>query len=455
MDEFSSDQAYFHLKNIDFLVENGALMEFDVLSYGGRNVIYPPVFHVVMGLSSGDYDVLKFLPEFFMALLVVVVFFLAKEISGSSLAALISALLSGFVPLLITETMNQISVYSLVLPLLFFLLYCFLKLDQDVFLYLYLFGVFVFGLLHSSVFLLLLCLMFYMLVMYSEKVKVIKLQKEAFWYTFFMVFLLQFIMYKKAFFDYGFDMIWQNIPSNILFDLYKPLTGLGLVFAVGFIPLIFGVLGLWRGIFKVRSSGVYLISSFILALFLLLAFRFLQFNVGLMILGVALAVVSAIGVEFLMEKVKNTKFSGWVFVVFIVVVVLVVVPGYNVMKGVEDVDDEVIGVLHLLSENSEEDAIVLGNVYEGNIINHFAKRGNAVDSNFVLAKKPVQRMENVQTIYTTYSQAKALELLRRYRVDYVYLSPQTKEAYGVEKLNYIVSWRCVDWVSEGLYEIKC
>ena len=40
---FNTDSAYFHLRQIDHVVENYSLLSYDSLSYGGRDIFYPPL----------------------------------------------------------------------------------------------------------------------------------------------------------------------------------------------------------------------------------------------------------------------------------------------------------------------------------------------------------------------------------------------------------------------------
>src|SRR3989344_528334 len=135
---FNTDSAYFHLRQIDHIVENYSLLSYDSLSYGGRDIFYPPLFHVAMALFSfGSVFMLKLIPELLFALTVFIVYKIAKDVSGNSYSALFAAALSAFIPILFAETQNNLSVYSFVVPLLLLILYSSVKLDDKRYLWVF------------------------------------------------------------------------------------------------------------------------------------------------------------------------------------------------------------------------------------------------------------------------------------------------------------------------------
>ena len=71
----SDENAYFHLRHINNIIEDKKIIYYDFLSYGGRYVLQPPLFHIIMALLSfGNIFLLKILPELFFSLLVVLVY---------------------------------------------------------------------------------------------------------------------------------------------------------------------------------------------------------------------------------------------------------------------------------------------------------------------------------------------------------------------------------------------
>src|SRR3989344_5680073 len=72
---FSSDEAYFHLRHVNSILSEGKILFYDELSYGGRFVLYPPLFHMLLAyLTFGNLLLLKILPALFASLMVFVAY---------------------------------------------------------------------------------------------------------------------------------------------------------------------------------------------------------------------------------------------------------------------------------------------------------------------------------------------------------------------------------------------
>ena len=132
--QFSSDEAYFHLQQIENINSFGKPLLEDKLSYGGREILYQPLFHYALAFFSIFFPLafaLKFIPAVFIGFLAVIAYLLAKEISGNEKASFFAALLTGFLPMLVSQILNKISIYSLVLPVVFYMIYSFIKIKDD------------------------------------------------------------------------------------------------------------------------------------------------------------------------------------------------------------------------------------------------------------------------------------------------------------------------------------
>mgnify|MGYP001575665316 CR=1 FL=1 len=162
---FNTDDAYFHLRHIEYIIENHSLLYFDELSFEGRFIFYPPLFHVIMAfVSFGSMFMLKFVPELLFALTVFIVYAIAKEISGNDYSALFAAALSAFIPMLFRETLNNLSVYSFVVPLLLLMFYCISKLDNKKYLWIFVITSFILPLIHPSALIFVIAIILYLLL---------------------------------------------------------------------------------------------------------------------------------------------------------------------------------------------------------------------------------------------------------------------------------------------------
>ena len=113
-ENLSSDFSYFHLRNLETFLNNGQI-GYDNLSYGGREMVYSSFFYYFLGFFAnfmpGDL-VLKIIPEIFISLLPIIIFFIVKLIVKNSYISLFCSLLSGFIPIVLQKTLNQGSIYS-------------------------------------------------------------------------------------------------------------------------------------------------------------------------------------------------------------------------------------------------------------------------------------------------------------------------------------------------------
>ena len=71
-----------------------------------------------------------------------------------------------------------------------------------------------------------------------------------------------------------------------------------------------------------------------------------------------------------------------------------------------------------------------------------ADRMNVVDSNFLLADNPSQRLRDVKAIFTTPSKIEAITLLNKYNVNFIFVSSQTLKEFNIDKIHYIDDKKC-------------
>lgn len=449
---FSSDDAYFHLRHIDSMVK-GDFIYYDELSYGGRYVIYPPLFHLILALLSfGNVFLLKLIPEILLSSVVFIVFLLSKEITGSDNASLICALFSGFIPLFLVETVNNLSVYSFAIPLILLAIYSFIKRKVKLFLVI----IILLSLIHLSSFLLILGLIFYIFLLIGENIKLKKLEKEFILLAIIVVLLFAFIIYKKAFLEYSVGIFSQGIPVNVASDYFKDINVFDLVFGVGLLPLLFGAYGVFVSM-KGKKKSLYLLNGFIFSIFLLLVFRLIEFYIGIMILGIFLSITSSVALVDLSRYFKRTRLENMKSLIsislIILVVILMVFPLVGLLNKKGFIHDQQIHDLNWIKENSAEWAVVLGLLNEGHLINSIAERRNVIDDNFLLANDPLKRLEDVGIIYGTGSEAISLDLLHEYNVNFIYFSDNAQKLYN--NLRYIDNEKCFKKVRGRVYEVVC
>ncbi|MDD4877863.1 MAG: hypothetical protein PHO02_02375 [Candidatus Nanoarchaeia archaeon] len=437
---FSDDSAYYNLRHTDYISENHQPMIFDELSYGGRYVIDSHIFHLMLaGFNSflPYFVVFKLLPEILFALLIFIVYAIAKRLTANTTAPLLAALISGFIPIFMANTVNTLSVYSLVLPLIFYQVYCLMNIETHRGRFIVL--SFLLPIIHPFTAILAISFVLYAVLLSIESIKMKKAAKEAVLFFVLLVSLLGIIVYKKAFIEFGIYAVLQNVPSALFSSYFQGINLLSLIYNIGIIPLILGSLGIVFGISWEKNDSAFLLSGLVLADFILLFLRLINFNTGMIFLGILLSILSAISISKAISYIKLTKFSKFknsIFVVFIVLIVILLgIPSYTgTSKAIEKtVSSDEIAALEWLRGNSEQDSTVLGNINEGNLIEYIAQRKTVADSLFMFAP---DRYDDVKLMLTTESLVKATQLMHKHSVDYVLMSQSTKDMYNMEDLKY-------------------
>lgn len=456
---FSSDEAYLNLRIIEGISSGNGLLLNDELSYGGRERLFPSLFYLILGvLYFGSLNFLKIVPELLISLSVLVVYFLCKEITGDKKASLITALISAFLPIFFKDTINVISVFSVAVPLLFFIFYCFLKLEKKIFLILFMVFSFIFPFIHPAAFLVTFTFLAYLFLLKGEDVKEDNLRKQGILFNIASTLFGFFIVYKKALFHYGISVIWQNAPANVAMDVFRNFKTVDLFLAVGLLSIIFGGIGIYAGIFKVRNKSIFLICSFVVVIILLLLLRLIPLSVGLIFLSMALTIVGSLSISELIKGFEKTKFFRYEILFYALLILLVFIfnflPSFNIGRNISEVNFYLVDDLKEIKEKFDENIVILGNVHEGNLINYFSGRKNVLDSSFLLAPNPVDRLKDAEAVYNTAFDSIALKLIKKYDIKIIYLSGETKKLYNIEELKYGGNRECFSYEGD-YYEIVC
>src|SRR3989338_5299407 len=91
---FSSDEAYFNFRNAKYILAHYIPIFYDIQSYGGNVLLNSHVFHYFLALFDtlfSDIIVYKVLPCFVASLIVIIIYYLIKEITENDSAALFGA----------------------------------------------------------------------------------------------------------------------------------------------------------------------------------------------------------------------------------------------------------------------------------------------------------------------------------------------------------------------------
>ena len=467
--EFSSDQSYFVLRQVEQITYTGTPLYNDDLSYGGRTFIFPPIFYYLLAFFNLFLPltiVAKVIPNILASLLVIIVFMIAKEITRNDNVALFSAFISGFIPIYFVETVNTVSLYSLAIPLIFATIYYLIKMQSEKKYALHV--VLLIGLMsrvHASIFIVLIGLLFYLLIMKLEKMKVSTSEIEIILFSVFIIFWSQFILFKEAFLIHGTSIIWQNTPLIYLSSEFAKFSLASAIYAIGVIPLFFGFYVVFKRLFQKKKKQDYLLISFTVSILLILLLRFISIKPGLMFLGVLLVLLFAIYCKSFLVYMTKTKFykSKYLLTVLLVGIFIFnsIIPSFDLgLRSLKESPTESdIEAFNWLKNNTPETSTILTTLREGHALTYFTNRKNVIDDNFILIENIDQRLEDIDRIYSTVFLTDAIPLLNKYSVDYIILTNKARFYYNIKDIVYTEDKKCFSEVYNSddikIYESKC
>lgn len=443
--------SYFNMRQTESIMNTGFPVYHDVLSYGGRTNIFLPAFHYIMaffGMFIPSFFLFKIIPNIFAACTVFFVYLISYKLTKNINISLLTAFICSLVPIFITQTINSISVYSLIMPLTLFLLYSLMNSNRKRFIYFYIIIIILLTLMHSFAFLLIAGLIIYYLFLKLEHIEQGKSEFEIILFSILLIMWIDFLVFKNAFLAHGAALIWQNIPSSLLLQYFNETSLFEMILMIGAIPLVFGIYTIYNTVFITKDRNIYLLVSFALSVLIAIWFRLIEPPAGLLMLGILLTILASQSFKDLILYIKKTKFSGYkkffIILFFAVFIIISVFPifyftGEAIRKAPSDKD---IKALNWLRTNTDESAVIAASLDEGFIINEIAQRRTVFDPNFILIKNPGQIAEEITTIYTTPYKLEALRYINKHEIDYILFSDKAQMEFGINQIKYIDDEEC-------------
>ncbi len=475
---YSDDESYFHLRHIETIRDHWTPQFYDPLSFSGRLYLFSPFFHYIFSfitLFGASWHVTKIIPNIFATSLIIIIYFLIEQITKNRGIALFSACISAFTPLYFVETVNTLSPQCLAIPLTFLFLLCFYRLREPH--YAFYTGILLcfLILLESSTLLLLGGLLGYL---FLEKIFELPQRKEEKEFIFFSILLslwFYLLLYKRPLLEHGIHILWQNIPPQLVDKYYYNLTIYSSISHIGLIPLFFCLLVMYYILFNnpfkrteeqiatEDRKKIFPIIGITLTTTLFLWFKLIEWTTGMMYLSILLVILSGYGYMLFHNYILRTKIRAWstgiFFLVFAIFIVSSVIPliTYSTAKISQSITPKEVASLRFLPEITEEDEIILSLVDDGNYIEYFGNRKTVADSNFLQIQDATQRLNDINTLFTTHSKIVATHIMNKYNAKYIYVSATAKKLYGIEYLPYDDN-DCFKLIYTGevrIYESNC
>ncbi|MBW2987423.1 hypothetical protein KY336_02625 [Candidatus Woesearchaeota archaeon] len=420
--------AYFDLRQIEHIHETGLPLDNDLLSYGGRDFLFLPTFHYFTAFFVKFIPIdltAKIIPNLLAASLVFIVFLIAKHMTKNNSASLFAAFIAGFIPIYIKETLNTVSPLSLLIPLIFLSLYCFMRLRKKSLVILFIVLCFLLPLTGLGSLILILVFFFFAVLAYLEKFSFKSRALElSLFFTIVSLWLI-FLIFKEAFLVHGTTILYQNIPQHILGQYFKDITMSQAISGIGIIPLVIGSYVLFRYLFREKNNNVYLLAAFVISVVLLLWLKLITPALGLIFLGVILTILFSMFFNLFFEYVHKTKFSRYysIFMIIFIVIFIAtsVIPSvaFAVRANNECITQTEINTMLWLEEKTHIRTTILAPLKYGHVITAVAKRANIADKNFLLTDLPDQRISDIEEAYNTPSEINGLEIMDKYNAPYV------------------------------------
>ena len=442
-DSFTYD-SYFNIKQVESILETGKPIFNDPLSFGGRFSLFSPVFHYIFAffsLLAPLQIVAKIIPNILYALLIPISYYISLKIVPRSVPAFFSAIFAALLPGL-WSTVNSFDTLCIVLPAIFYIFYCLIRVNEKKYLIQFLVLIAATSIISPITILIIPALWFFILLLKIENLEERTIAMEAIIFSSFLILLIQFLLYKKALLIHGYSIIWQNIPFPILDTFFEKITILNIIAGVGIIAFIFGIYEIYRFSFTKKERSISTIVSLTLITAALLWVKLIEINVGMIFLGVGLAIISSKTIGSIYSYFKKIKLKiHFNYVILIVISILLltsVPPSIDVVKNSRNnipTNAEIEGMLWL-KENSGDTSTIVATPKEGFLINAVAKRKNIIDNNFIMGKNADTRYSDIKTIFTTQLETNALELLNKYRAKYIFLSENSRRQFNIQTINY-------------------
>jgi hypothetical protein len=458
-------EAYFAIRQAEHIQETGLPLYADPLSYQGRMVLFPPFFYYLVALASALFGMVltvKVGMAILAAMTVILMFLVVQLLTGKKGIALLCAACAGFTPAFFSLTVNNLSVYSLAMPLFLLAVYLLFIVRQRRVVFFLFCVLFLLVLTHPIVSVFILGLLIMLLLMKLEGFRIESQDYELLLFVTFLVMWITFMLYKKAFLFHGISVIWQNLPANLLASFFQELSYVQIVSLVGFIPFFFGVIGIYHVLFRQKKKSYLYVVSFSIAFFMLLFFKLLPLEAGLAFLSSFFIIMAGCTLSELSDYFSKTRFS-WLRIPFFFVIGLVFLftsaaetlsLGASASAHAPSAGD--VRALEYVHSVATANETLLASIEEGFAVTAIAGTKNVADENFLLIPEVDVRYDDMKTIFTLRFETGALRLLGKYDVDYVFFSDHYFRSGQVPA--YFADERCFELVyneSQKIYRSRC
>ena len=434
-------ESYFHLRHIESIKETGLPLLNDPLSYGGRELRFLPLFHYLIAALSLILPLhlaAILLPNLFLALVPLIIYVIVQKITTNQHIPLICASMSAILPFLFNP--NSVTPETLFIPLFLLTLYAFLNLEQPHYPHIYTLLFIATTLTSSATILLILGFALYLLLCFIENRLVPKQESEIVLFSLFFFVWSQLLFFKETFLTQGLSFIWQNIPPQIIQQYFPTASLLQVIASITIIPFIAGTVVVYKNLFQGKNAHAILLISFALVTSILTFFRFMKLSFALALFSIILTLLFAFFYEELATYLHKTKMSRKTFflpIITSIILAITILPAtIGAIHNQQIPTTSEIEAFQWLENSTPQPGGVLALLEEGHLVTYFSKKPNVMDDQFLLIDNVEERFNDLHSLYTTSFQTQAIDLLQKYQIRYLVLSPRAQEIYGIQNFRY-------------------
>jgi len=462
---FISDTSYANLEQVKTILETGHPSSYYI--FGGNPLITSlPIFPYLLSLFTLIMPlnlVGKLFPQILAPSLSLIVYFISYNILKNKKISYVNAIIAGTLPIFIKSTINSVLPDSITIPLFFLSLFFISNIHKNKkYITYFLISLIILMLSSTLAIILALSLILYLILVRNTHLKDNPIEIELILFSSFIIIWFFIIFFKNIFLIHGYSTIWQNTPLPILQNYFKDIGFLESVYAIGIIPLIAGIIVIYKYLIHSHRKSIYLFSSVILITFTLMWFRLVKTTEALTLLGVSLVILSGQAYLDFRNFLTNTKFPLKKTVLTFLTISLLLfsfIPTTFYLQNSlsQSFSQKEIDSMYWLKENTPKDAIIASNYLEGQLIESIAERNILIHQNFFLFPDPDARLTAHNLILSSSFSTNALRESIKYGVDYIYFSPISQEYFNQNQIPYIIDSCFEEVYNDGvqIYKIKC
>ena len=457
--------SYFHIRQVESIHNTGFPLINDPLAKDNSPIVFSFLYDYVLAFFSFFIPLVylfKIIPNLFLTLAIIPVFFIAKEMVRNEFLALIGAGFFAFVPFIIEKTVFSISSLSLFLLLLLCLFYAFIKMKEKVYFQLAIFLLFAVSFLSPLSLILIPIFWFHYLILKIERIPEREKEQELIIFATFLIILAQIIVYKKAILLHGLGVFSGNLPTIIMNSYFWNTDILGVIYAVGIIPFLLGISAVYMFSFSEKERVASLLISLVTVIGFFLLLHAIPIVTGIILLSVGMCILSVTSLESLFIYFKKTTFSSYTIPLFGIIILFFILtsifPSIHSTRGEQIVSSDEIIVLNWIRENVQSHEKILVHPRDGFLMQTVGLHKPVIDENYLLVKDSDVLYQNVISAFTTKFETEATDIFDRYNITYLYISPNVFREFGIKEPDYLNDERCFqkEFVNNrSVYRIKC